>query len=107
MAAVCAGLYPSVCRVIRPPKRFTETRGGSQEIEISSDALRWNFYFQLDFDMCGHRYFVSFLDLAKPVEFQFHKDTLSRKVEEELLTGLSEVFLHPGSVLSTNKIQSK
>jgi hypothetical protein len=53
------------------------------------------------------RYFVPFLDFAQPVEFQFNQATLSRKVEEELLSGLSEVSLHPGSVLSTGKIQSK
>ena len=38
---MCAGLYPSVCEVVRPPRKFQDTRGGAQEKEVVAEEIRY------------------------------------------------------------------
>lgn len=40
IAALSAGLFPSVCEIIRPPKKFAETMGGAQEKDLVAEELR-------------------------------------------------------------------
>jgi hypothetical protein len=41
VAALSAGLFPSVCEIIRPPKKFAETMGGAQEKEVAAEEMRY------------------------------------------------------------------
>ena len=40
-AALCAGMYPNISRILRPPKRFEEVMGGAFEKEV--EGRRSNF----------------------------------------------------------------
>jgi hypothetical protein len=40
-AAVSAGLYPQVARIMRPPKRFEEVMGSAMEKEVSSKEMKF------------------------------------------------------------------
>ena len=40
-AAVCAGLYPQVSRIIRPPKRFEEVMGSAFEKDDDSKEIKF------------------------------------------------------------------
>lgn len=40
-AALCAGLYPHICQVLQPPKRFVDTIGGSLEKNVGSNELKY------------------------------------------------------------------
>ncbi len=39
-AAVCAGLYPQVARILRPPKRFEDVMGSALEKETDGKEVR-------------------------------------------------------------------
>jgi hypothetical protein len=39
-AALCAGFYPQLARVLKPPKRFVETVGGSVEKMAEARELK-------------------------------------------------------------------
>ena len=40
-AVLCAGVYPHVARVIRPPKRFVELSGGSIEKDLEANEFTY------------------------------------------------------------------
>jgi hypothetical protein len=41
VAALCAGLYPQICSVVHPPKKFVDTIGGSLEKTAIIKDLRY------------------------------------------------------------------
>lgn len=41
IAALCAGMYPQVCSVVHPPKKFVDTAGGSLEKTAIIKDLRY------------------------------------------------------------------
>mmetsp|Transcript_7426 Transcript_7426/g.7854 ORF Transcript_7426/g.7854 Transcript_7426/m.7854 type:complete len:422 (+) Transcript_7426:1-1266(+) len=85
LSALCAGLYPTVCIVSKPPKKFTQTIGGALEKELHLSDIR---------------FFVR--NLERTLE---QSEIQSPKIDE--LANLSEVFLHPESSLSSEtKFQS-
>ena len=47
-AVICAGIYPHVARVIRPPKRFIEVSGGSIEKELEPSEFTYYIPFRPD-----------------------------------------------------------
>lgn len=50
VAALCAGLYPQICSVVHPPKKFVDTIGGSLEKTAIIKDLRYAAYFEI----CRH-----------------------------------------------------
>lgn len=40
LAALCGGLYPSVCRVVLPPKLFAETKSGAMLRDAAAEDMR-------------------------------------------------------------------
>jgi hypothetical protein len=41
LACIAAGLYPSVCRVVMPPKFFAETMSGSLPKDVTFEDIRY------------------------------------------------------------------
>lgn len=105
MAIVCAGLYPSFSRIFRPPKRYGETVGGSQELLVRFDQLRLYLLFLKNSN--NFRFFVKSRNISPRNEVKLSKGEYSQKVEEELFGGLSEVYPAAESVLATSTIHDK
>ena len=40
-AALCAGMYPNISRILRPPKRFEEVMGGAFEKEVDGKEIKF------------------------------------------------------------------
>lgn len=39
-ASICAGLYPSLAKILRPPKRFVEVAGGNIERDAEAKEIQ-------------------------------------------------------------------
>lgn len=74
-AILCAGLYPSASKIMRPAKRFVETAGGNVEKDVNAKELK--FYIR---DKSNEK-----CDEALPV------DNIST-------ANLQQVFIHPSSI---------
>jgi hypothetical protein len=85
IAIVCAGLYPSVGKIKRPPLRYVDTQGGKIEKNINVKELNF-FILKNNFD-CEDN------------------DVVDDEEPEVLSTnGLEEVYLHQSSINATNVI---
>jgi hypothetical protein len=91
IAVVCAGLYPSVGKIKRPPLRYVDTQGGKIEKNINVKELNFfilkNNFDSVDNDMINN---AAVDDNGEP-------EILSTK-------GLEEVYLHSSSINATNVI---
>lgn len=83
---MCAGLYPKVCKILRPPKRFVETIGGN--LEKSVEAIELKFY------------------LPEKNEESNNKSAISEKFKQKNIDiatdEMTRVFVHPSSICFKN-----
>jgi HrpA-like RNA helicase len=85
-AALCAGLYPQLAKILRPPKRFVEVMGSALEREVHGKELKFFLPLLPDEQTGGG-------DASKNVDNDdFDIDTKN----------MQRVFLHPSSVNVTN-----
>jgi ATP-dependent RNA helicase DHX57 len=89
-AVMSAGLYPKVCKILRPPKRFVETLGGN--LEKSVEAIELKFYLPEKNDSFDNKTSTNTLMNEK-----FKQKNIDIATEE-----MTRVFVHPTSICFSN-----
>lgn len=82
-AVLCAGLYPNVIKVMRPPQKYHETIGGAVTTDAEAKQMKY--------------YVKDLLPVPPGVESQ-RKESEQQDDAGGLTAGLSRVWLHPGSI---------
>jgi ATP-dependent RNA helicase DHX57 len=82
--AICAGLYPQLVRIIKPPKRFIATHSGAVEREAEGKEIK---YFLTDKDALPH---------AEPTDPK-EREYAARDANIDT-KGMRRIFVHPSSV---------
>jgi len=83
---MCAGLYPKVCKILRPPKRFVETIGGN--LEKSVEAIELKFYLPEKNEETNSNSFIS--------------EKFKRKNIDITTDEMTRAFVHPSSICFKN-----
>ena len=76
-AALCAGLYPQLAKILRPPKRFVDVMGSALERDVEGRELK---------------FFIP-----------EHPDDVATSTIDDICTqGMQRVFIHPSSINFSN-----
>ena len=77
-AALCAGLYPQLAKILRPPKRFVEVMGSALERDVQGKELK---------------FFIP----------EHPDDVVASGTTDDICTqGMQRVFIHPSSINFSN-----
>lgn len=82
-AVMCAGLYPKVSKILRPPKRFVEMLGGN--LEKSVEAIELKFYLPEKND--------AFESKVSNISEKYKQQNIDIATDE-----MTRVFVHPTSI---------
>eukprot|EP01038_Epipyxis_sp_PR26KG_P008683 gene8683-11734_t len=94
LSTLCAGLYPSISKIMKPPKRFVEVFGSN--LERDSEAHEMKFYIQDQLlDDAGMTTDATAASVAKANEYEKQNIDIST-------TNMTRVFLHPSSINFNN-----
>lgn len=91
-AIYCAGLYPSIARVMFPPKRFIEVIGGA--VERGTEAKEIKYFVPADKSNTAAG--------TEPAESNEHSDKWKETNADIATDELQRVFVHPSSINFNN-----
>jgi len=88
-AALCAGLYPQLAKILRPPKRFVDVMGSALERDVKGKELKFFIPVQADEGGAG----VAAAAAASGGEREADPDNFDIDTK-----GMLRVFIHPSSI---------
>jgi ATP-dependent RNA helicase DHX57 len=92
-AAIAAGVYPQIVKIVRPPSKFVETIGGALEKDV--DVKEMKFYLPLS--SCSDT--LEITESAAVSEAAGHRQFDDSNADHSISTaGMQRVFIHPTSI---------